>query len=182
MTASSFTSDWLMPSGQSAEDSYHFEPDPNGRPIIPDILILTQPLDADRSTKLTALEWARRWNAIDGYIEEDGALNCLDTCLSKGWMHPKSSEEKIVVTAIHALYRWHHAGRAKRTSRGLPWVQFLAIDGEPRCERATELNGRIFAIGDNPVIPVPWCNSARCTCIYIQRTDGWLRRNRPENH
>lgn len=166
---------WLLRSDDH-EKQHAFEVGAAGRPIVPRVLLKDQPLDACQSLKMLALQWAKEWLEIKGEIIESDAVYALNLSLVEGHRDLVSDEERILLVASRALYRWHDAARLERTKRAFPWLRFVSIAGKRNCQRAETLNGHLLAFEDHEELPLQDCNAEDCNCIYLQVTEGQRQR------
>lgn len=168
---------WLTPNASAASPSvagFSFEFDENGRVIAPIFPEFDRVEFATFEQKRIALAWSQLWQRIEGKIDYLAAAVDLGLSLS-GNLRRKDNieaERLIVLEASLLLYRAYHRNAAQRTARAFPWLEFIVIDAYSPCQRALSLAGRLFPQDHAPQTPLAGCDSQKCACTFLQRTDG----------
>jgi len=159
--------------------------DQNGRRIAPLFPGLITPETATDDQKMSALSWAKDWCRYSGAVTEGWREYLNDALAGRRPKRPLAGDPEgdplVVDIAVSALRQAAQRNRMVRTSRALPWAELRIGPVDPAtedclCDVARSIAGKLIAVQDFPVLPLPGCTAIKCYCWSRQMTEAEARK------
>ncbi len=84
----------------------------------------------------------------------------------------------IFDTNMRTAHAAGHWASIQRTARAFPYLEYIQIDRPTKRHDHTRFHGKIWRVDDPIWLRIYPPNGYFCGCHVIQRTDGWMKRNK----